>query len=189
MPYYYGTSTPLADNTPPPPAILCQCMLWTSVRAAGRRCRWRILQDIVCCVEKHGRRWQRVIIYAHVMLGSRTQQINANHSANSFMIYEGDMRNVETLLNGRMVPFDSLLRPNTWARTMLLTMLLLYLMVFRRSVPSTAPPNDQRNNYLRFAAELAIHKRRLQSYHWLCNSFGGDEYAINNTCWEVHEAI
>ena len=47
------------------------------------------------------------------MLGPRTQQINANHSENSVMIYKGDIRNVETLLNGRMVPFDALLGPNT----------------------------------------------------------------------------
>ena len=152
MPYYYGTSTLLADNQPPPPAILCQRMLWTSVRVAGRRCMWRIFQDIVCCVDKWGRRLQHVIIYAYVMLGPRTQQINANHSENSVMIYKGDIRNVETLLNGRMVPFDALLGPNTWARTMLLTMLSLYLMVFRHAVPGTAPPNDQHNNYLRFAA-------------------------------------
>ena len=67
----------------------------------------------MCCVEKYGRRWQRVIIYAYVMLGPRTQQINANHSANSVMIYKGDIRNVETLLDGRVVPFDALLGPNT----------------------------------------------------------------------------
>lgn len=52
-------------------------------------------------------------IYAHVMLGPRTQQINASHSENSVMIYKGDIRNVETLLGGRMVPFDAFLGPNT----------------------------------------------------------------------------
>ena len=107
---HHGTSTPLADQPPQPPATMRLPMLWASVRAAGRRCRWGIIQNIAFCVENED--IDRSIYYLCTWNVRRiTQQINASRGVNRLMICKEGICNIVELLGGRRSHLIRYIRP------------------------------------------------------------------------------
>ena len=137
-----------------------------SVRAASRRYRRHICQEIMCGVGKWECRSQHVMIYALTVLGRISQQINATRSTNRDIISKEDNRSTLRLSGGREVSFNTLLWPPECARTTPQTMSSYILTCFADLF--LMPPPSMINAIIRFDLPpgLAINQLRLRRYPW-----------------------